>query len=66
MPPEAPRAAGDPELTRIAAALLDGVPADPALRTGPQRASALLADLLDWHRREARPGWWRYFYLRTL
>ncbi len=66
VPPEAPRTAGDPELTRIAAALLDGVPADPARRTGPQRASALLADLLDWHRREARPGWWRYFYLRTL
>jgi predicted RecB family nuclease len=64
--PEAPRAAGDPELARIAASLLDGVPADPARRTGPERASALLADLLDWHRREARPGWWRYFYLRTL
>ena len=26
----------------------------------------LLADLLDWHRREDKPGWWRYFYLRTL
>jgi len=27
---------------------------------------ALLADLLDWHRREDKPAWWRYFYLRTL
>ena len=25
---------------------------------------ALLADLLDWHRREAKPAWWRYFYVR--
>jgi hypothetical protein len=23
----------------------------------------LLADLLDWHRREDKPAWWRYFYL---
>ncbi len=66
VPPEEPRTAGDPELARIRTALLDGVPADPAQRTGTQQASALLADLLDWHRREARPGWWRYFYLRTL
>jgi hypothetical protein len=26
----------------------------------------LLADLIDWHRREDKPAWWRYFYLRTL
>jgi uncharacterized protein len=26
----------------------------------------LLADLLDWHRREDKPAWWRYFYVRTL
>src|SRR5205814_1494013 len=35
-------------------------------RTAEQKAKALLADLLDWHRREAKPEWWRYFYLRTL
>ena len=35
-------------------------------RTGEQKAKALLADLLDWHRREAKPAWWRYFYVRTL
>jgi predicted RecB family nuclease len=66
VPPEAKPAEGDPELARLRAALLAGVPADAAQRTDRQRASALLADLLDWHRREARPGWWRYFYLRTL
>ena len=66
VPPEEKQTHRDPELARIRAALLNGVPAEPAQRTGPQQASALLADLLDWHRREARPGWWRYFYLRTL
>jgi predicted RecB family nuclease len=61
-----PHATEDPEITRIKAALLAGVPADPAGRTGEQEAKALLADLVDWHRREAKPAWWRYFYVRTL
>ncbi len=56
----------DPEVTRIRAALLTGIPVDPAERTDEHRAKALLADLLDWHRREAKPAWWRYFYLCTL
>jgi predicted RecB family nuclease len=58
--------AEDPEVIRIRAALLAAVPADPAGRTGPEKAKQLLADLLDWHRREAKPAWWRYFYVRTL
>jgi predicted RecB family nuclease len=62
---EAP-ASEDPELARIREALLAGIPADPLARSAAQRAKVLLADLLDWHRREARPGWWRYFSLRTL
>ena len=33
---------------------------------GGAAARALLADLLDWHRREDKPAWWRYFYVRTL
>jgi predicted RecB family nuclease len=61
---EAPRAAEDPEVSRIRAALVAGVPA--AGRTDEERARALLADLLDWHRREDKPAWWRYFYLRSL
>ena len=56
----------DPEVTRIRAALLAGLPAEPGERTGEQKAKALLADLLDWHRREAKPAWWRYFRVRTL
>jgi predicted RecB family nuclease len=56
----------DLEVARIRSALLDGVPAETAERTGNERARVLLADLLDWHRREDKPAWWRYFYVRTL
>ena len=63
---EEPETADDSELVRIRAALVAGVPDDPALRSESQQAKALLADLLDWHRREDKPGWWRYFYLREL
>jgi predicted RecB family nuclease len=63
---EPPRAPEDPEVTRIRSALLDGVPASADGRTEEQKARTLLADLLDWHRREDKPAWWRYFYVRTL
>jgi len=56
----------DPDVERVTAALWAGIPDDPAQRTPDQRANALLADLLGWHRRENKPSWWRYFYLRTL
>jgi uncharacterized protein len=61
-----PRAAEDPEVARIRAALLAGVSAETSSRSDQEQARALLADLLEWHRREAKPGWWRYFYLRNL
>jgi uncharacterized protein len=60
------RVTEDPELSRIRDELLADVPDDPSARSAEQNAKALLADLLDWHRREDKPGWWRYFYLRTL
>jgi len=41
--------------------LTDGIPDEMEQRTGEQRARVLLAGLLDWHRREARPEWWEYF-----
>jgi predicted RecB family nuclease len=59
-------AAADPEIARIRAALLADVPDDPPSRSAEQGAKALLADLLEWHRREDKPAWWRYFYLRGL
>ncbi len=67
---EKPGAAEDPEVVRIRSALLAGVPAETPLsnteRTDSERARVLLADLLDWHRRDDKPAWWRHFYLRTL
>jgi RNase_H superfamily len=63
---EEPESTEDPEVTRIRSALLAGMPADVSERTGEQKAKVLLADLLDWHRREAKPAWWRYFQVRTL
>jgi uncharacterized protein len=56
----------DPEITRLRAELLAGVPDDSSDRTEEGAAKALLADLLDWHRREAKPGWWRFFRAKTL
>ena len=46
------------------AALRAGVPADAATRTPEQQGRWLLAALLDWHRREAKPGWWLWYFLR--
>jgi predicted RecB family nuclease len=48
------------------AALRIGVPDNPAERTDEQAARWLLAALVDWHRRDAKPGWWEYFRLRRL
>lgn len=56
-------------LARIAplvAALTDGVPADPAGRTPAEHGRWLLANLLDFHRREEKAGWWEYFRLAAL
>ena len=64
---EEPRHASEnPEVTRIRAALLLSLPPDASTWTSEESAKALLADLIDWHRREAKPAWWRYFHLRTL
>ena len=44
-------------------ALRDGVPVDRADRTPEQQGRWLLAALLDWHRREAKPQWWLWYEL---
>ena len=44
-------------------ALREGVPADRADRDEEQQGRWLLAGLLDWHRREAKPQWWDHFRL---
>jgi predicted RecB family nuclease len=56
----------DPDVVRLKGSLLAGIPDDPEERTEEEKARSLLADLLEWHRREAKPAWWRYFTLRTM
>ena len=43
----------------------ESVPADATERTEEQRARWLLAALLDWHRREAKPQWWAWHVQRA-
>src|SRR5262249_20468417 len=45
------------------AGLTEGVPAERRERTDPQQAGWLLAQLLDWHRREDKSFWWRFYEL---
>ena len=56
----------DPDVVRLKGALMAGIPEDQKERTEEENARVLLADLLEWHRREAKPAWWRYFTLRSM
>jgi uncharacterized protein len=49
------------ETRELVEALTSDVPDDPAERTAEQQARWLLAQLLGWHRREAKAGWWSFF-----
>ncbi|HEY8675925.1 MAG TPA: TM0106 family RecB-like putative nuclease [Candidatus Dormibacteraeota bacterium] len=48
----------------LAVQLTEGIPVDPQQQTAEQRGTVLLASLLDWHRRDAKPSWWEYFARR--
>ena len=50
----------------LAEALKSGVSADPEQRSDEDAARWLLANLLDWHRRESKAGWWEYFRLKDM
>ena len=65
---DAPPDIGDREALAAALAerLRESVPEDPAARDDEQRARALLAHLLDWHRREEKAAWWEFYRLREL
>lgn len=47
-------------------ALTGDVPADPLERTAEQHGRWLLANMLEWHRREDKATWWEFFRLRDL
>lgn len=63
-PPEVSEDKTDPEVKRLRASLLDGVPSDD--RSKVEESRVLLADLLEFHRRDVKPKWWRYFHLKDL
>jgi uncharacterized protein len=46
----------------LAERLCEGLPEDPETATPAERARQLLADLLDYHRREEKPLWWSFFH----
>lgn len=54
---------------RIAAAfarLMEGIPDEEDDRTAEQQARWVMAQLLEWHRREEKSFWWNYFHLRDM
>jgi predicted RecB family nuclease len=56
-------AAEQAETRRREDALRAGVPDDRLERTPEEQGRWLLAGLLDWHRREAKPQWWDHYRL---
>ena len=54
------------EIRALAARLLVALPEDEAQWTGEHRAYWLLAQMLEWHRREEKSSWWEYFRLCEL
>jgi predicted RecB family nuclease len=50
----------------VEARLIADIPVEEDERTEEQRARWLLAQLLEWHRREDKSAWWEYFRLCDL
>jgi RNase_H superfamily/AAA domain len=50
----------------IAAKLMEGLQADPSKLTDIEYARWLLAQMMEWHRREDKSAWWEYYRLREL
>ncbi len=46
--------------------LLEGLPADQTTWTNEENGRWLLAQILEWHRREEKSAWWEYFRLCDL
>ena len=68
--PVEPEKAEDSEaqkaVNELAAALTANLPESVAEMSDDQHGRWLLAQLLNWHRRENKSFWWRYFHLATL
>ena len=50
-------------VNQLVDALTSGLPESVEQMEDVERGQWLLAQLLNWHRREAKSFWWRYFYL---
>jgi predicted RecB family nuclease len=61
-----PETGTPPDLIALRDELRRGSAEDEALRTPEERVRWLVSDLLEFHRRDAKPGWWRYFHLKDL
>jgi predicted RecB family nuclease len=64
--PDEKRLAEDAEVESVQRALVAGLPEDIAERTHAERARALMADLLAYHRREDKPAYWQLFARRDM
>ena len=60
-PSRGSRTPSQAELDALQAGLLDGVPEDVVDQDEDQHGRWLMAQLTDYHRREAKPAWWAYF-----
>jgi uncharacterized protein len=54
------------ETAALARRLCADLPAEPELDDAEQRARRLLSNLLDWHWREEKSGWWEYYRAKEL
>jgi len=54
------------KINALVAKLTEGIPIDPSERNEEQQACWILANILDWHRREEKAVWWEYFRLAAL
>lgn len=54
------------KINELADRLASGVPAQQEERSNEEHAQWILANILDWHRREEKAVWWEYFRLREL
>jgi len=60
--PSAAQEQADAQANALVARLTASLPDDPEDRSENQSARWLLAQLVSWHRREARPEWWAWFH----
>ncbi|GAB1582917.1 TM0106 family RecB-like putative nuclease [Phyllobacterium phragmitis] len=64
--PTEERNARQQKVRELVARLTADIPVDPEQRTPAQQATWILAQLLEWHRREEKATWWEHFRLAAL